>query len=379
MILLSLLMLFTVGCKLESSNNESIKDDGTEIVLPEGLRMDCTMPEYYPEKLGLYAIEWQNVSADVAVEIMMSGTPQEKFDHAEGVGYRYTSEKKETEILYINNNELNSGGFSFIKEEAIEKLNNIDKVTRVIMPDFSKQQTGNELYSFFSENKELSFAAKEEVKRKFQNIMDELDYGDIKISILARDAVTMNHNREIYNRICEEIAGTYGGSRICIEDSFIEADEDYWITMKQTVEDVSVLGEEWYRVNIGGTSTASVIEAYYNSEYGLMDMRVVHYFHITDKLNTLNIISPVQALQVYLDYYNKSIHLTNTDILNIELNYVILTDAEGLYIRPCWAIYTKIQTGRMVETTGEYQYEYPIYIITADTGSILNGNEVPRG
>lgn len=94
---------------------------------------------------------------------------------------------------------------------------------------------------------------------------------------------------------------------------------------------------------------------------------------VGEAVSTEPIISPEEALKVYVDEYSKAIHFENTEILSVELNYVVIANSKGLYARPVWAITTAIENkAGLSDNSCDFDYtDYEITAVSAYGGVIL--------
>ena len=85
------------------------------------------------------------------------------------------------------------------------------------------------------------------------------------------------------------------------------------------------------------------------------------------------IIPPEEALKAYVEEYSKAIHFENSEIISLELNYVIITDSKGLYARPAWIITTAVEkkAGQGSNTAGFDYTDYEAAAVSAYSGVIL--------
>ena len=105
---------------------------------------------------------------------------------------------------------------------------------------------------------------------------------------------------------------------------------------------------------------------------GLIDFWASDICVIGDAVSKESIISPQEALDVYVDEYSKAIHFTDTDILDIELNYVINVDRDGMYARPAWIITTSTLIRAEDIDNGDVDVnEYAVTAVSAYSGVIL--------
>ena len=92
-----------------------------------------------------------------------------------------------------------------------------------------------------------------------------------------------------------------------------------------------------------------------------------------EAISTEPIIPPEQALKVYVDEYSKAIHFEDSEIIGLELNYVIAADSKGLYARPAWVITTAIEKkAGQGDSTVDFDYtDYEVTAVSAYSGVIL--------
>ena len=144
--------------------------------------------------------------------------------------------------------------------------------------------------------------------------------------------------------------------------------------MREAIDNAPITDSlEWQEIR-RQNSTHVEMYARYNAACGIAEIGVRQYVVVQDKRNTVDVMSPEAALQIYLDEYDKSIHLKDSRIMELELNHVVIINGKEMYTRPCWMIHVETEADYTNSITEEPMYEYKSYAITADTGVILASN-----
>ncbi len=387
-IIVLIISLSLSSCTFASSSAEQ-SDIANSYDLPKTLSLDASIPNNYPAQLFSYSVQWIDIDSDLVLKTLMNDTNPIYERWAEGDGYQYISDDF-IKILYIYNGVLH-GGINYIYglgtiNDVINSINTLKDLTWFYEPIPSPSV---EMQPFSSEN-DLSFALSKNVSEEVISMLNVLGFQNIEVSsILARDAETLNNNRNIYNEyisIMEELRDSAGSRPDDVPDPYIthvftEADEDYHLTLNESINGIPFSSTMNWVSDIGlvHQGTEVTISASYNQPCGIYQLTIENYFDIHDPIEALDIISPEEALEVYLNEYNKSIHLENTTITKIELNYVVIINGNKMLARPCWMIHTERPTSTHINPiTNTPYYEYPLYAITADTGVILTSNEDMR-
>ena len=389
-IALILICILMAGCSGTGPSEAESKMDapgGTDITLPSTLTMDAVLSQDYPAEVAEYTVTWITVDQENAIKTLLSEPEYEHFDYAEGDSYQINDGSKFREILNMYNKDVVHGGIVFNRytvqnyDHELSVKIRLHTLTKDDEPISSTQVMGWLKWKAFSDKEALDFASRDEVADEVLGTMRTLGFDNIEIeSILARDADTANYNREIYNEYVnmkylqtpEESGAPQPDTSI--QEVFTTADEDYYIIMREIIDGVPITDSlEWQEVR---RQKPTHVEMYatYNAACGIADIWVRQFVTVQDKRNTVDVMSPEEALQIYLDEYNKSIHLKDSRITKLELNHVVIIDGEEMYTRPCWMIHVETEADYTNHITDEPMYEYKSYAITADTGVILASN-----
>lgn len=386
------LMIICTGCDNSSLSNSI--DQSSSLDLPSSLSLVCEIPIDYPRQLSSYSVQWINVEQETVLSRLMNDEDIIHEYWAEGECFRLSSDIM-VKILYIYNGILHGGlnyhfGFGSV-DDVIGHENDFLCLTRINEPDLSLQGTGMLNMFFFSDHNDLSFSSSQSVSKSILSLLSDLGFQDVRITnILARDKDTANKNRNIYNDIIaiqenennpDKESVTEWVTSPYLSREYTEADEDYFIVMSETIDNIPFSSTmNWvFDKSTVNQPTDVVMTASYNQSCGLSSLFIENYFDVLDQINTLEIIPPEQALQVYLNHYNQSIHLVDTSITKIELNYVVIISEGTMIARPCWMVHTERPVSDFLNPfTNEPYYEYPLFAISADTGLILTSNEDMR-
>lgn len=389
-IALIMICILLAGCTGTRPSEAESKTDAagiTDITLPSTLTMDAAFPQDYPSELTEYTVTWITVDQENAIKTLLSEPEYEHFNYAEGDSYQINDGSKFREILNMYNKDVIHGGFVFHRysaqnyEHELSVKIRLHTLTKDDEPISSTQVMGCLKWKAFSDKEALDFASRDEVADEVLGTMRTLGFDNIEIeSILARDADTANYNREIYNEydhmLYLQTPEESGLPRedASISDIFTTADEDYYIIMREMIDGVPITDSlEWQDIH-RQNATHVEMHARYNAACGIAEIQVQQFVTVQDKRNTVDVMSPEEALQIYLDEYNKSIHLKDSRITKLELNHVVIIDGEEMYTRPCWMIHVETEADYTNHITDEPMYEYKSYAITADTGVILASN-----
>lgn len=384
-LLILYLFPFIISCS-DSSYESCANSLESRIDLPSTLFLDTELPSDYPNYLSSYYVQWINIDTKTALSLLMNSTDSTHEKWAEGDCYQLISENGDKQLVIYNG--ILHGGFNYgcfipSMHESLSLRNDFINLTKTDEPNTSAQANGNLNMLPFPEDKELSFAAVSDVSAEIESLLNKLGILHFTFSsIQVRDVETFNYNRNIFNEAQKKFAESPGKNLdgISISRSYTDLDEDYYVTLSETIEGIPFSPTMNWVSDKGlihqGTDVSLIVE--YGKD-GISSFKVENYYDILEPIISMDIISPEQALQVYLDDYNKSIHLIDTKITKIELNYVVIISDNVMIARPCWMIHTERQATDQINLyTNEPFYEYPLYAISADTGVILTSNEDMR-
>ena len=359
-IILLLMALLLTGC---SDKSEDIARD-----LPKTLSIKTDVPSDYPEKVTSYTVEWFAVDEDAAVKALMQNDSPRRLEYAEGPQYSDSFGDTE-EFLNI----YSKGGFDYhLYTDDNQKywLSMLNGDMRAAKPwdDYTSS-----LYKDMEEyprDVELDFLDRESAISQAKNALAKCGITDIEAEYAeSRTVDIMNHNREQYNSMIEKGWSDHI-SELIWSDPFTKAQENYYIEFRKILDGIPFTKNNWLR-NVGSKITNTEINVVISAD-GLLQVKVGRLFDVLEPISTDEIISPEEALQVYLDEYSKSIHFTNTEILGMELNYVVVLDSKGMYAKPAWIITAATERkAEEYENAEEDFIEYDTTAVSAYSGVIL--------
>lgn len=360
MITISLLtVLLLSGCSNKS-------DDFLE-QFPQTLRMETAVPENYPNEVTSYAVDWFAVNENIAVKTLFQSDSPHRTEYAEGPQYSYSFGDTE-EVLNIYSGVV-KGGIHYqlytngLKNDWLSELEGCMRTARPWEDATSSSYTNMKEYPY---DTDLDFLDRTSALSRAETILTECGITDVKVEYTeSRSIDLMNYNREQYN------AKTEGQNPELIwSEPFTKAQENYYFEFRRTLDDIPFANCNWPRTS-WNTATNTQISVIIGAD-GLLQLRMDGLFRVDDILYSDKIISPQDALQVYLDEYSKAIHFTNTEILRIELNYVVVMDNQGMYAKPAWLLTTATERKADEYENAEDDFtEYDTIAVSAYSGAIL--------
>lgn len=344
-----------------SGRSENISKDS-----PQTLLMETEVPNHYPKEVSSYAVDWFAVNETVAVQALMQSDSPRRIEYAEGPQYLDSlGEMEETLNIYSS---AVKGGFNYQlytngpDNDWLSELEGCMRTARPWEDDSSSSLAGMEEYP---DDVDLDFLDRESALSQAENILKECGITDVEVkNTESRTVELMNHNREQYNSKIEK-----RNPKLIWSEPFTKAQENYHFEFRKLLNEIPFANCYWSR-NIGSTPTNTKISATVSTN-GLIQMSV-RLFEVGQPISTDEIIPPDEALHVYMDEYNKSIHFTNTKILGVELNYVVVMDSQGMYAKPAWILTTATERKADEYENAEDDFiEYNTIAVSAYSGIIL--------
>ena len=226
----------------------------------------------------------------------------------------------------------------------------------------------------YPEKEDLSFLPYEEAKSQLEETMKACGLPTVELYFSEVHTMeVMNGNREIYNSALAkpENAWMTGPDREKPFEELTQEDEHYYFTYRQVQDGIPFTSAKWPR-SLSSETTENNIAAVV-SEDGLLELDVYCMFTVGEALETCQILSPQEAVDVYLEEYTQAIHFENTRVTGVELNYVVVKDGESYIARPAWML--TLETDMTIEETSDqpaFDYvEFDTLAVSADTGIIL--------
>lgn len=352
-------MILLTGCV---SDNEQIK-------APETLKITAELPENYPKALSKYKVDWYVQDDETAIQNLLHGEIISAEEHKMGVTYR-----TESDGLNVYSGDMH-GGFYYYREQTdrapewdedmfiLSKAENEGSKTDATHLRFG----GGEMHSY--DKADLDFEPQQAVLDTVAEKLGALGLPEVAwYRSEARDADTLNVNREIYNTYAEQYLEN-GVDAVKIDTPFSEKDEHYVFWYRQMLNGIPFTSKIWERSTRETPTETSVYVRY--DKGGIFGLKAENLYVVGDELEKMNIITPQAAIDVYVKEYSKAIHFETTEITNAELNYVVVLDKDGMYARPAWVITMVTEMPVENDPLHETLPENTVIAVSADTGVIL--------
>lgn len=369
LLVLCTLLLFS-GC---GSGKETVE-------LPQTLQIMAELPEDYPQEVTAYNLSWYETDEDTAIGAFMHTEPQEREEQATGPIFRtYTENFSEHLHIYAG---VSHGGMDYGYYtpgnadfgEVAQERNILKYYLRRQQPwecintDLTPRKRGNGSMGEAGQE-DLDFMSYDDALKELEDRLSACSVpGRALIRGEAHTAGLLNKNRDIYNRHATE------WSSDTISKSFTEDDEYYYFEFREILDDIPFCNGQWAESTFGESGGGSLpnIHAIYNKD-GLIEFYAGSMVEPGEAITTEPVIPPEQALKVYVDEYSKAIHFEDSEIIGLELNYVIVADSKGLYARPAWVITTAIEKkAGQGDSTVDFDYtDYEVTAVNAYSGVIL--------
>ena len=154
------------------------------------------------------------------------------------------------------------------------------------------------------------------------------------------------------------------------EYEFTEEDECYLFHHRQVQDEIPFINLVWSQT-MRDVTTETVMYSLYGKD-GVLRIDASGFYEIKESLSTDPIISPEEAIAAYVEEYNKAIQFAETEIFEVELNYIVVYEAGAMYAKPAWIISTKHKV--MGEDLNEVD-EYEVAVVSAITGVLIQSEK----
>ena len=346
--------------------------------LPSTLAITAQLPEEYPQTVTKYQVDWCNVDEGTAKDILMRSEPTQREEWAQGPMLRAEGDGVDETLMLLQT--VTSGGLNYHwwTAESERILSLCDDLRKQRPYEYSgnlvSQSLGTLEMEDYPEKEDLSFLPYEEAKSQLEETMKACGLPTVELYFSEVHTIDgMNRNREIYNSALAlpENAWMTGPDREKPFEELTQEDEHYYFTYRQVQDGIPFTSAKWPRSLSSGTTENNVAAVV--SKDGLLELNVRGIFAVETALETCEIISPQEAVNVYLEEYTQAIHFENTRISGVELNYVVVKDGESYIARPAWML--TLETDMTIEETSDqpaFDYvEFDTLAVSADTGIIL--------
>lgn len=364
------LSILTILCLCSCRDGEMQKTDE----IPETLLLRVELPQDYPETATTYAAEFFVVDEEKAASVFGSGEAFTRTEYPRGPHYRYETAPGFTKYISIKNGSEQHGttamgGLSYVvssdKEDGLENSGYRNWWNNSLRKKHAWEYGAGDLVNVNEELNEcpqgnLSFGALSEVLKEVEEKMTLCGFPEVQLYAAdACSAEILNQNRIIYN------ASLQGKFKMgSIQTEFSTDDEYYYVTYRQMVDKIPLSAIYWFVNTDIDTDTAAFTEiSLFYGKSGLLELNAEGLYSVGDPISTAPVISPEDALDVFLQQYNQSTHVETSEIINFELNYFKIVGQDGMRLRPAWIITTK--------TFQSESEMIKIYVVSADSGVLL--------
>lgn len=373
LLMLCTLLLFS-GC---GSDKETVE-------LPQTLQITAELPEDYPGEVTAYNLSWYEADEQTVVDAFIhDNSPERVFDDSNSaIGPQYRgifSDGEEVLNLYSG---VVQGGMNYMYrvlgnaniDEWIKKREILDYYLRLQQPwecikaDLTPRERGNGSMGEAGQE-DLDFMSYDDALKDLEDRLTACSLpGHALIRGEVHTAAVLNKNRDIYNRFAKDRGGEI------ISETFTKDDEYYYFEFREILDNIPFCNGQWAESTFGESGGGSLpsIHAIYNKD-GLIEFQAGSMVEPGEAITTEPIVPPEQALKAYVDEYSKAIHFENSEMIGLELNYVIVADSKGLYARPAWVITTAIEKkAGLGDSTVDFDYtDYEVTAVSAYSGVIL--------
>ena len=346
--------------------------------LPSTLAITAQLPEEYPQTVTKYQVDWCNVDEGTAKDVLMRSESTQREEWAQGPMLRAEGDGVDETLMLLQT--VTPGGLNYHwwTAESERILSLCDDLRKQRPYEYSgnlvSQSLGTLEMENYPEKEDLSFLPYEEAKSQLEETMKACGLPTVELYFSEVHTIDgMNRNREIYNSALAlpENAWMTGPDREKPFEELTQEDEHYYFTYRQVQDGIPFTSAKWPR-SLSSETTENNIAAVV-SEDGLLELDVYCMFTVGEALETCQILSPQEAVDVYLEEYTQAIHFENTRISGVELNYVVVKDGESYIARPAWML--TLETDMTIEETSDqpaFDYvEFETLAVSADTGVIL--------
>ena len=346
--------------------------------LPSTLAITAQLPEEYPQTVTKYQVDWCNVDEGTAKDVLMRSESTQREEWAQGPMLRAEGDGVDETLMLLQT--VTPGGLNYHwwTAESERILSLCDDLRKQRPYEYSgnlvSQSLGTLEMEDYPEKEDLSFLPYEEAKSQLEETMKACGLPTVELYFSEVHTIDgMNRNREIYNSALAlpENAWMTGPDREKPFEELTQEDEHYYFTYRQVQDGIPFTSAKWPR-SLSSETTENNIAAVV-SEDGLLELDVYCMFTVGEALETCQILSPQEAVDVYLEEYTQAIHFENTRVTGVELNYVVVKDGESYIARPAWML--TLETDMTIEETSDqpaFDYvEFETLAVSADTGIIL--------
>lgn len=372
----------------------SCSDYPVEGDLPAGQSKLCFMYDVdevgTPGEASVWSAQWAEWDKEILCDTLLHQEPVTTMeDDPFGLRIHAGNENSDLEILIIGERgKLQEGGIGYgIYYTGLRDYQGIvslygwhpDRVTQLYRyddkADFSDQ--------------ELGIMGSDEALQVVQEILENCGMSGMRNAVmLSFDADTMNMHEdmrkahfdesqkkrdelseEMPEEPQEEPQGAAGWK-------WTEKDEAYYMRYVQTVENIPVMNHEWC-TDSPDTDVMALVNA-----KGLFDLQVSYVVNPIEQGDRAKLITPRQAQESLMEYYNQTIIDNPIWVESQCLYYISLRDKTDIKLIPAWVfcIAQEYEYTEDDDEPGVMLMDYSHYVIDAITGErLLSADVEDRG
>ena len=237
-------------------------------------------------------------------------------------------------------------------------------------PDISEQTSPWLNRNDYLNDGNLQFKPKEEALAEITELFEKTFTPNIDVQLTESynfDVANLRRHAELYAESSDE----YDLPRMPEEK-----DEAYAFILRQEIDGIPVLNRIWEErfINEDMPSAVSTINAVYSQD-GIIDFFVQDIVEILESKEKKTILSPEEAMKALQADFDKRITLLDTDIVDMELNYINVYVNNEQRLIPVWVFVSAqlIESDKNLppEEQDPTHTEYTTLVFDASTGKRL--------
>ncbi len=375
--LIFLVSLFLVGC-LSSCGKSTRSSDA----LPQTIRVTAELPKNYPAQAKVYRVDWMTWTEEGAAELFFPGEEYERVETAMGPQL-LLHRGQETEYLNVFSDIVHQMAYTLSLDQS-KFFATVHRMLHILDFEFGSDNLINQEFGAGDMaaygTSDLSFGTLQDAKQLVEEKLAALGLSAVELRRAeSRDQTTMKQNREILLDCAEEIReissdlGKADDVRALEEQDISAEDEHYYLSYRQMLDGIPFADRFWPSSHTTEEDTFPTITAYVDRD-GLESLKLNSPIQVGEVENTVDIMSPEDALDVYLSEYKSAIHFDTTEVSEMELAYIVELDSEKMIARPAGLI--SLITDKEVDQPLRLDRNliYTTLAVSADTGTILESN-----
>lgn len=363
--------------------------------LPAGQSKLCFMYDVdevgTPGEASVWSAQWAEWDNEILCDTLLHQEPVTMEDSPFGLYIHAGNEDSDYEVLIIGERgKLQEGGISYgiLSPSDFDGVGDYQEIVSLYgwHPDNVTQLYRYNDNADFSDQ-ELGIMGSDEALQVVQEILENCGMSGMRNAVmLSLDSDTLNMHEDMRKACLDEIQKKRDELLEEMPEEpqeepqsaavwkWTEKDEAYYMRYVQTVENIPVMNHEWCT---DSPDSCTDVMALVNAE-GLLDLRVSHIVNPIEREDRAKLITPRQAQESLMEYYNQTIIDNPIWVESQCLYYISLRDKTDIKLIPAW-VFCIAQEYEYTEYDGEpgvMLMEYSHYVIDAITGERLLSADV---